>query len=61
MPPVVPAGVTFVETVDPYDMTGMVNALQEAKKRRGVKVIIRKAGLCVIQPVAPESNAAGIS
>ena len=40
-------GVTFVETVDPYDITGMVNALQEAKKRRGVKVIIAKQ-LCVI-------------
>ncbi|MGB7788779.1 indolepyruvate ferredoxin oxidoreductase subunit alpha [Methanoregula sp.] len=40
-------GVTFVETVDPYDMTGMVNALQEAKKRNGVKVIIAKQ-LCVI-------------
>jgi indolepyruvate ferredoxin oxidoreductase alpha subunit len=40
-------GVTFVETVDPYDMTGMVNVLQEAKKRKGVKVIIAKQ-LCVI-------------
>jgi indolepyruvate ferredoxin oxidoreductase alpha subunit len=40
-------GVMFVETVDPYDMTGMVNTLQEAKKRRGVKVIIAKQ-LCVI-------------
>jgi indolepyruvate ferredoxin oxidoreductase alpha subunit len=40
-------GVTFVETVDPYDMTGMVNVLQEAKKRKGVKVVIAKQ-LCVI-------------
>lgn len=40
-------GVTFVETVDPYDMTGMISVLQEAKKRTGVKVIIAKQ-LCVI-------------
>jgi len=40
-------GVTFVETVDPYDLTGMVNILQEAKKRRGVKVIIARQ-MCVI-------------
>jgi indolepyruvate ferredoxin oxidoreductase alpha subunit len=40
-------GVTFVETVDPYDMTGMVNVLHEAKKRKGVKVVIAKQ-LCVI-------------
>jgi indolepyruvate ferredoxin oxidoreductase, alpha subunit len=40
-------GVTFVESVDPYDITGMVNVLQEAKKRRGVKVIIARQ-MCVI-------------
>jgi len=40
-------GATFVETVDPYDVTGMVNVLQEAKKRKGVKVIIAKQ-MCVI-------------
>jgi indolepyruvate ferredoxin oxidoreductase alpha subunit len=40
-------GVGFVETVDPYDITGMVNVLQEAKKRKGVKVVIAKQ-LCVI-------------
>ena len=40
-------GVTFVESVDPYDLTGMVNVLQEAKKRKGVKVIIAKQ-MCVI-------------
>jgi indolepyruvate ferredoxin oxidoreductase alpha subunit len=40
-------GVTFVETVDPYDVTGMVNILMEAKKRSGVKVIIAKQ-MCVI-------------
>ena len=40
-------GVRFVETVDPYDITGMVNVLQEAKKRPGVKVIIAKQ-MCVI-------------
>jgi indolepyruvate ferredoxin oxidoreductase alpha subunit len=40
-------GATFVETIDPYDVTGMVNLLQEAKKRSGVKVIIAKQ-MCVI-------------
>ncbi|WP_321505206.1 indolepyruvate ferredoxin oxidoreductase subunit alpha [uncultured Methanoregula sp.] len=40
-------GVSFVESVDPYDITGMVNVLQEAKKRKGVKVIIAKQ-MCVI-------------
>ncbi len=40
-------GVTFVETVDPYDMTGMVRVLEAAKARKGVKVIIAKQ-MCVI-------------
>jgi len=40
-------GVTFVETVDPYDLTGVLNVLQDAKKRKGVKVIIAKQ-MCVI-------------
>jgi len=40
-------GVDFVENVDPYDITGMVTVLQEAKKRKGVKVIIVKQ-MCVI-------------
>jgi indolepyruvate ferredoxin oxidoreductase, alpha subunit len=40
-------GVTFVETVDPYDITGTVNVLQEAKKRKGVKVVIARQ-MCVI-------------
>ncbi|MCK9580711.1 MAG: indolepyruvate ferredoxin oxidoreductase subunit alpha [Methanoregula sp.] len=40
-------GATFVESVDPYDVTGMVNLLHEAKKRSGVKVIIAKQ-MCVI-------------
>jgi indolepyruvate ferredoxin oxidoreductase alpha subunit len=40
-------GVTFVETVDPYDITGMVNVLQEAKRRKGVRVIIARQ-MCVI-------------
>jgi indolepyruvate ferredoxin oxidoreductase alpha subunit len=40
-------GVSFVETVDPYDMTGMVNVLEAAKKRKGVKVVIAKQQ-CVI-------------
>ncbi len=40
-------GATFVEAVDPYDVTGMVSVLQEAKKKSGVKVIIAKQ-MCVI-------------
>jgi len=40
-------GVTFVETVDPFDLAGTVNVLSEAKKRKGVKVIIAKQ-MCVI-------------
>ena len=40
-------GVDFVENVDPYDITGMVNILQEVKKKKGVKVIIAKQ-MCVI-------------
>jgi indolepyruvate ferredoxin oxidoreductase, alpha subunit len=40
-------GVTFVENVDPYDITGMVNVLQEAKKHKGVKVVIARQ-MCVI-------------
>ncbi len=40
-------GVTFVESVDPYDITDTVNVLQEAKKHRGVKVVIARQ-MCVI-------------
>ena len=40
-------GVTFVETVDPYDITGMMNVLKAAQARRGVSVIIAKQQ-CVI-------------
>ncbi len=40
-------GVTFVETVDPYDMTGILRVLEEAKKKTGVRVIIAKQ-MCVI-------------
>ena len=40
-------GVTFVETVDPFDITGTVNVLQEAKKHTGVRVIIARQ-MCVI-------------
>ncbi|HET6580486.1 MAG TPA: indolepyruvate ferredoxin oxidoreductase subunit alpha [Methanoregula sp.] len=40
-------GVSFVESVNPYDITGMVTVLEEAKKRKGVKVIIAKQ-MCVI-------------
>jgi indolepyruvate ferredoxin oxidoreductase alpha subunit len=40
-------GVDFVENVDPYEIIGMVNILQEVKKRKGVKVVIAKQ-MCVI-------------
>jgi indolepyruvate ferredoxin oxidoreductase alpha subunit len=40
-------GVIFVETVDPYDLTGTINAFGEAKKKDGVKVIIARQ-MCVI-------------
>ncbi|MDO9549503.1 MAG: 4Fe-4S binding protein, partial [Methanoregula sp.] len=40
-------GAVFVETIDPYDLTGMINVLEAAKKRSGVKVIIAKQ-MCVI-------------
>ncbi|MCX6692749.1 MAG: thiamine pyrophosphate-dependent enzyme, partial [Methanoregula sp.] len=40
-------GVSFVETVDPYDITGMMNVLKDAQLRSGVKVIIAKQQ-CVI-------------
>src|SRR5208283_2489552 len=40
-------GVTFVETVDPYDLTGMLRVLEAAKTMKGVKVIIAKQ-MCVI-------------
>ena len=40
-------GVSFVETVDPYDITGMMNVLRDAQLRSGVKVVIAKQQ-CVI-------------
>ncbi|NLX50440.1 MAG: indolepyruvate ferredoxin oxidoreductase subunit alpha [Methanospirillum sp.] len=40
-------GVSWVETVDPYDMTGTVATLRDAKGRRGVRVVIAKKP-CVI-------------
>jgi indolepyruvate ferredoxin oxidoreductase, alpha subunit len=40
-------GVNFVESVNPFDVINMVTVLQEAKKRKGVKVIIAKQ-MCVI-------------
>jgi indolepyruvate ferredoxin oxidoreductase alpha subunit len=40
-------GATFVESADPYDITGMVNVLQEARKRKGVRVVIARQ-MCVI-------------
>jgi indolepyruvate ferredoxin oxidoreductase alpha subunit len=40
-------GVTFVETVDPYDITGTIFVLRQAQSRRGVKVVIARQQ-CVI-------------
>jgi indolepyruvate ferredoxin oxidoreductase alpha subunit len=40
-------GVAWVETVDPYDMTGLMATLREAKDRPGVRVVIAKKP-CVI-------------
>ncbi len=40
-------GVSFVETVDPYDLVGLTAALRDAKERPGVKVIIARQA-CVI-------------
>jgi indolepyruvate ferredoxin oxidoreductase alpha subunit len=40
-------GATFVETIDPYDLTGMLRVLEAAKVRKGVRVIIAKQ-MCVI-------------
>lgn len=40
-------GVAWVETVDPYDMTGLVMTLREARSRTGVRVVIAKKP-CVI-------------
>ena len=40
-------GVSFVETVDPYDLTHLLSVLKEAKEKQGVKVIIAKQP-CVI-------------
>ncbi|HNX17748.1 MAG TPA: indolepyruvate ferredoxin oxidoreductase subunit alpha [Methanoregula sp.] len=40
-------GATFVETIDPYDTTGMLRLLEAAKAKKGVKVIIAKQ-MCVI-------------
>ncbi|MEI8331437.1 MAG: hypothetical protein WCF90_07295 [Methanomicrobiales archaeon] len=40
-------GVHFVESVDSFNTTGMVQVLEQGKKRNGVKVIIAKQ-MCVI-------------
>ena len=40
-------GVSFVESVDPYDLTHLLNTLKTAKEAPGVKVIIAKQP-CVI-------------
>jgi indolepyruvate ferredoxin oxidoreductase alpha subunit len=47
-------GVGFVESVDPYDLTGTVEVLKTAKARDGVKVIIAK------QPCVISNRRAGI-
>lgn len=47
-------GVRFVESVDPYDLTGTVEVLKTAKARDGVKVIIAK------QPCVISNRRAGI-
>lgn len=40
-------GVSYVESVDPYDLTELLETLKEAKEKTGVKVIIAKQP-CVI-------------
>ncbi len=40
-------GVSFVETVDPYDVPSMLEAFRNAKTRKGVKVVIARQQ-CVI-------------
>ncbi len=40
-------GARFVETIDPYDLTGMLRTFEEAKGRSGVRVIIARQA-CVI-------------
>lgn len=48
-------GVSFVETVDPYNLTLLVNALKEAKERPGVKVVIAR------HPCVISARRAGVS
>jgi len=40
-------GVSFVETVDPYDLVGTIECLKAAREKEGVKVVIAKQP-CVI-------------
>lgn len=47
-------GVSYVETVDSYDLVGLTTAMKEAKARPGVKVIIAK------QPCVITARRAGI-
>jgi indolepyruvate ferredoxin oxidoreductase alpha subunit len=47
-------GVTFVEVIDPYDLTSMLTALKSAKETKGVKVIIAR------QPCVIAAKRAGI-
>ncbi len=42
-------GVDWVETVDPYDMTGLIATLREAKARTGVRVVIAKKPCVIVE------------
>ena len=41
-------GISFVESVDPYDLPALIDTFQTAKKTPGVKVIIAKQGCAVM-------------
>ena len=42
-------GVDWVETVDPYDMTGLIATLREARARKGVRVVIAKKPCVIVE------------
>lgn len=42
-------GVSWVETVDPYDMTGLLATLREAKAQSGVRVVIAKKPCVIVE------------
>ena len=42
-------GVEWVETVDPYDMTGLIATLREARTRKGVRVVIAKKPCVIVE------------